>query len=199
MKIYIRSLVFVLVFCIGGYAAHAGGKGAEYSATQIMETAMGRMKAKVYVAPGKKRMETGDSIIITRTDRGVSWTLMPSEQMYIESPLKEGQARSGDVRILRKEKVGTETVSGLRTTKYKTIAVAPDGTRMGGFTWIAGNGIIVRMDMLSKGKGRKMRMKMVLKDIKIGKQAPKLFEIPPGYEKMSMPMGLPFGGRGGWR
>jgi hypothetical protein len=36
---------------------------------------------------------------------------------------------------------------------------------------------------------------MELKNLKIGKQGPKLFEVPPGYQRIRTPMGIVPGGR----
>ena len=47
--------------------------------------------------------------------------------------------------------------------------------------------IMVKMDAVSIEKGEKNRFKTELTNIKIGKQDPALFEIPPGFAKMDMP------------
>ena len=58
---------------------------------------------------------------------------------------------------------------------------------MGGFMWMSKENIMVKMDAVSIEKGEKNRFKTELTNIKIGKQDPALFEIPPGFEKMDMP------------
>jgi len=50
------------------------------------------------------------------------------------------------------------------------------------------------MDLLSKEGDKKMRMTQELTNLKVGKQDPKLFEIPPGYTKNDM--GAMMGGMG---
>ena len=45
------------------------------------------------------------------------------------------------------------------------------------------DGITVKMDLLSKDGDKKMRMSQELTNLKVEKQDPKLFEIPPGYTK----------------
>lgn len=52
----------------------------------------------------------------------------------------------------------------------------------------------MKMDLLSKEGDKKMRMSQELTNLKVGKQDPKLFEIPPGYTKNDM--GAMMGGMG---
>lgn len=52
----------------------------------------------------------------------------------------------------------------------------------------------MKMDLLSKEGDTKMRMTQELTNLKVGKQDPKLFEIPPGYTKNDM--GAMMGGMG---
>ena len=93
--------------------------------------------------------------------------------------------------------VGEETVNGIKTTKSKVIATKKDGSKIGGFFWTTKDGITVKMDLLSKEGDKKMRMSSELTNLKIGKQDPKLFEIPPGYTKNDMGAMMGGGGKGG--
>ena len=45
---------------------------------------------------------------------------------------------------------------------------------------------MVKMDVIATTKGQKMRMKQEITNLKIGKQDPQLFEIPPGYQRGNM-------------
>jgi hypothetical protein len=53
------------------------------------------------------------------------------------------------------------------------------------------------MDLLSKEGDKKMRISSELTNLKVGKQDPKLFEIPPGYTKNDMGAMMGGGGKGG--
>jgi hypothetical protein len=77
--------------------------------------------------------------------------------------------------------VGKETLDGHATTKYKLLM--KDGSA-GGFIWITGEGIPVKMDMLSKSGGEKTRVTMTLSNLKVGAQDPQLFEVPADYSAM---------------
>jgi len=166
----------------------------EYSADSTMETEGGMtMKSRIYSSPGKQRIEmggAGGNITIMRRDKKVMWQLMGD--MYMEMPMSQSQdPHDMDVQMT---KVGEETVNGVKTTKSKVIVTKKDGSKFGGFFWTTKDGITVKMDLLSKEGDKKMRMTQELTNLKVGKQDPKLFEIPPGYTKNDM--GAMMGGMG---
>lgn len=166
----------------------------EYSADSTMETEGGMtMKSRIYYAPGKQRMEMGGAdgnVTIIRRDKKVMWQLMGD--MYMEMPMSQSQdPHDMDVQMTT---VGEETINGIKTTKSKVIATKKDGSKFGGFFWTTKDGITVKMDLLSKDGNEKMRMTQELTNLKIGKQDPKLFEVPPGATKNDM--GAMMGGMG---
>lgn len=165
----------------------------EYSADEQMETEDAAMQAKVFHAPGRERREQDMSgmqqIMIMRRDKNVVWMLMPDQKMYMEMKMGQGKEDTADLKdyIIEYTVVGEEVVNGLNTTKNKVIVTDKKGNKFGGFMWVSMEGIMVKMDSVSKVEGSKMRVKMERKNIKIEKQDSKLFEIPSGYNKMSMP------------
>jgi hypothetical protein len=82
--------------------------------------------------------------------------------------------------------VGEEVLDGIKVTKYKTIATSTDGKKYGGFSWRTKEGISMKTDLLYKEGNEKKRMTTELKNVKIGQQDPKLFEIPEGFTKFDM-------------
>ena len=168
----------------------------EYSADTLMETAEVSMKGHVNYTPTRERREMvtgsgGDKMImITRHDKKVAWTLMPADKMYMEMSLTQASAQSKDDTSkykIEQTVVGPETLNGVNTTKSKIIMTGPKGEKMGGFMWVTKDNIVVKMDAIAIDKKDKHRFKTELTDLKVGKQDPKLFEVPAGYEKMSMP------------
>jgi len=168
----------------------------EYSADTMMETAEISMKGHVNYTPTRERREMvtgsgGDKmILITRHDKNIAWTLMPAEKMYMEMSLAQASAQAkDDISKYKIEQtvVGPEKVNGVNTTKSKIIMTGPKGEKMGGFMWMTKENIVVKMDAIAIDKKDKMRFKTELTDLKVGKQDPKLFEVPAGYEKMGMP------------
>jgi hypothetical protein len=123
------------------------------------------------------------TVMILRRDKQLGWMLMPAQKMYQQVDLAKARQQSGaapdsDVEITQ---VGSESVSGFDTTKYKMLM--KDGSA-GGFIWITSEGIAVKMDMLSKADGAKTRVTMTLTNVQIGTQDPQLFEVPEGYAAM---------------
>lgn len=196
-----RSRLFLAATALSiATAVHAASPSqpkVEYSADTMMETAEVSMKGHVNYTPTRERREMvtgsgGDKMImITRHDKKVAWTLMPSEKMYMEMSLDQASAQAKDDTSkykIEQTVVGPETVNGVNTTKSKIIMTGPKGEKMGGFMWATRENIVVKMDAIAIDKKDKLRFKTELTDLKIGRQDPGLFEIPPGYTKMSMGM-----------
>jgi len=194
----VGMLLMVAAITVAGtaQAAKPAQPQVEYSADTTMETAEVSMKGHVNYAPTRERREMvtdgGDKMImITRRDKKMSWTLMPSEKMYMEMSLDQASAQAKDDTSkykIEQTVVGPETINGVNTTKSKIIMTGPKGEKMGGFMWVTKDNIVVKMDAIAIDKKDKYRFKTELTDIKVGKQDPALFEIPPGYSKMSTGM-----------
>lgn len=174
---------------------------AEYSADSAMQTEEGTIQQHVSVTPTKERKETltgaGEGAVqIFRYDTKVMWTLMPSESMYMEYSLTGGQGQGNDPSQWTYEDtvMGEETLNGVKVTKYKTIATSTDGKKYGGFSWRTKEGINLKQDLLYKEGNEKKRMLTELSNLKVGKQDPKLFEIPDGFTKFDMGAMMGMGG-----
>ncbi|MBI5886648.1 MAG: DUF4412 domain-containing protein [Deltaproteobacteria bacterium] len=198
--VFLFAVVFIGCFAVTADTAYAGKMkepDVEYSALNVMETEQAAIQGMVYSGRGKTRneMEMGGakSISIIRKDKKVVWTLMPDQNMYMETPFTGNTGKEEALTDMDVEQsvVGEETVNGVKATKYKMIATRKDGTKLGGFSWVTKEGIVVKADMIAKDGKSKTRIKMELKDLKIGRQDPSLFELPAGYNKLDM------GGMGG--
>ncbi len=168
---------------------------AEYSADSTIQSEEGAIQQKVFATPTKERKEMltggGDGAIqIFRFDTQVMWMLMPSEHMYMEqsmtAPRRQGQGTDTSQWTYEDTAMGEETLNGVQVTKYKTIATSTDGKKYGGFSWRTREGINVKQDLLYKEGNEKKRMLIELSNLKIGRQDPKLFEIPDGFTKFDM-------------
>ncbi len=193
-------VAWVLLFPGASWAAKMPEPKVDYSADSTMETEGGMtMKSRIYHSPGKQRMEmggAGGSVSIIRKDKKVMWQLMGN--MYMEMPLNRPDSQDPQDMDVQQTAVGEETVNGVKTTKYKTIATMKDGKKFGGFFWVTKDNITVKMDLLYKEGDKKMRMANELTNLKVEKQDPKLFEIPPGYTKNDMGAMMGMGqGKGG--
>jgi len=195
MKITRMLLMSVAMVMAGAVqAASPSPPQVEYSADSVLETAEVSMKGHVNYTPTRERREMvmgsgGDKMImITRHDKKVAWTLMPSEKMYMEASIAQAKSKE-DLSSYKIEQtvIGPETVNGVSTTKSKIIMTGPKGEKMGGFMWTTKENIVVKMDAIAIDKKQKHRYKTELTNLKVGKQDPKLFEVPAGYQKMSIP------------
>jgi len=173
------------------WAAQLSRPQVEYSADSVMQTEESTTEQHVYVTPAKERRETltgsGDgSVQIFRHDTKVMWLLMPSEKMYMEHSMGKNKGNDPSQWDFEETVMGDETLNGVKVTKYKTIATSTDGKKYGGFSWRTKEGISVKTDLLYKEGNEKKRMMTELKNLKIGRQDPQLFEIPKGYTKLDM-------------
>lgn len=182
-----------LSVCLPAQAAPMNRPQAEYSADATVENEEGTTKQKIFVTPTKERKEmlTGSgegAVQIFRYDNKVMWMLMPSENMYMEYSIGGGPSKGSDTSQWTYEDtaVGEETLNGMKVTKFKTIATSTDGKKYGGFSWRTKEGINLKQDLLYKEGNEKKRMLTELNNLQIGRQDPKLFEIPEGFTKFDM-------------
>lgn len=188
------SHLSILFFCAISSILSENGIAAEviptpkvdFSGIRQVVTSEGSFTQTVHYSEGKERnemqMEGMSMTTIMRPDRKVAWQLIPMQKMYMEVDLKSANKMSGyapkDVTI---EKVGSETLEGINTTKYKILMKDKSA---GGFIWLSPEHIQIKMDFLSKEGKDKSRITMTLKNMKIEKQEPALFDLPPDYQPM---------------
>lgn len=186
-----KWLMALVALGISGAVAGMEPANVDYSADQTMETAAMSMDGPVYVSKDKERremlIEGVRQITIMRFDKKLIWTLMPEQRMYMETKMKDSDNKDDPSGYeVEQSVVGNEEVNGVMTTKSKIIMTGKDGDKMGGFWWVSNEGVVVKMDVIAVDKNSKGRIKKELKNLKIARQDPALFEIPEGYEEMSM-------------
>jgi hypothetical protein len=191
----IRIVMAALVGALGLVGTAQGWEGpkVDYSADTTMETAEGKISGTVNYTPGKERrdfvQEGRQMAMIFRHDRKVSLMLMPQERAYMEVAIPEG-GRKDDLRGYKVEQrtIGPETVNGVKTTKSEIAVTSPQGEKMTGHWWTSKEGIVVRMDAAA-AKGSRERFSMELRNLRIARQDPALFEAPADYQKIDMSFG----------
>jgi uncharacterized protein DUF4412 len=184
----LTSLLCIATFAGRANAADLPRLTVDYSADRIMETEQGTFEGKVYATKDKERSETNmkgmQSVMILRRDKQIGYMLMPAQKMYQQLDFAQAQQQSGSPSAQNQvdiTEVGSDTVEGQSATKYKMIM--KDGTA-GGFMWFTKDGILVKMDAVTKSGRDKSRMTLTLKNLKIGSQDDALFEVPAGYNAM---------------
>ncbi len=184
------------------WSAELAQPRVEYSADQVVTGDGQSFQSKVYHARDKQRMEMSANgsgqVVITRLDKKVSWVLIPDQKMYMETSLGQASQKAPkDPRecAMKTTKAGTETVNGHSTTRYNMEATCPDSNRYRGSVWTTKDYIMVKMDAIVEGgSGAGRRVVTELKNLKIGKQDPALFEVPKGYSNVVIPASGGFGG-----
>jgi hypothetical protein len=170
-------------------AIAATAQTPEFSATIIMKSNSSTANAKIFYTPKKQRMEVtapdsdGKNIIITRLDKEVVWMLMTSEEMYTEISLdndKKNQLVQEPDNIIKRERIGRDTVDGHPATKDKITFRQDDGKKNSIYSWTATDlGWPVKAEALDGS------WSYTYKDIRKGRQDPALFDVPKGYKRMS--------------
>jgi len=171
-------VVIISIFLFGGIAV-----AQDFSADMVSTTKAGVSTGKIFVAKEKTRMETLQTIIITRIDKNVVWILMPAQRMYMEQPLKPENVVATTDKMpgeIERKLVGKETVGGKRTDKYRIVYTAADKKETI-FQWIvADSGFPIKSAAVDG------RWIIEYRNLKTGKQPDTLFEIPTGYQKFSL-------------
>lgn len=197
MKKILYFIVFTAIFSlsINTWASEKMKEATvEYSADRTMESGQGSISGKVYHAlGGKERQEMTlqgtTQIMITRLDKKVVWSLMPAQKTYMEMSLEASTQQTGtDVNNcdMNLNSLGDETVNGVKATNNKISMSCPDNSNFNGNIWVTKEGIMVKLDAVGGQGSTQGRIKIDLKNLKIAKQDPGLFEIPAGYQKFSM-------------
>jgi len=188
------GLAAVLAFPWNAVAAGFAPATVEYSADRHMSSGSREdLVGKVYSAPGKERDEFGQGMVsIIRMDKKLIWTLMPSDRKYMEHRFGEAQGKrqAGDYRDcdVKQKGAGEEVVNGFRTKKSTIEVSCPDDKKYSGTIWLTKDNILMRMESVAEsGKSKKEKFRMELRNLKIGKLDPALFEIPAGYQKFELP------------
>lgn len=183
------SLMFFIIF-LALVSPGQTGLAAELSADTIQTMPHGKFQGKFYIKGDKMRSETSvqgqTQVMIIRQDLGLSWMMMPNN-MVMEIPLPEdprsfAQNQDQLEEMAQKESLGQETVEGYEceVSLYK-FHDAAYGTMT---QWFSKK---LNWPVKIESKSEYGTVLSEYKNIKVGSVPDDLFEIPAGYQKMSMP------------
>lgn len=143
----------------------------------------GIQQGRMFVSGEKMRMEATDMIIITRTDKKIAWMLMPSQKIYIEQPINPNMIVTDKFPDETERRlIGQEIINERETDKYLVSVKNSSGIEKI-YQWICKTtGIPLKTAAIDDS------WSMEFKDLKTGKQEASLFELPQGYNKISMQM-----------
>jgi hypothetical protein len=110
---------------------------------------------------------------------------MPQQKMYMVQKLDPKQVVSMSGRVpgeIKREKMGSEKVNGIMCDKYKvTYKPADKAPEMSVFQWMSKDNMPIKSAAIDGSWSSEM------KNVKIGAQPAKLFELPDGYKKFELP------------
>jgi hypothetical protein len=174
-----RGLVLTLWMAAASYAVEPADR---FSADQVMAIAGKQITSKVYVDKGNMRQEMtvagGPQMVsIVNAARGVVWMLMPGN-MYMEHAIAQDDdvSRRAWTSAEHREPLGQETVGGVVCDAFR-IKGAQELT----FYADAKTGLPVAM------KSADGKVSVEWRNAKAGEQPAELFQLPAGYQKLSLP------------
>ena len=191
-KFFLRLGLVVVILFLTVPAFSVPSNAAEFSADMINTSPMGRIDGKMFFKEGNFRQEMmmggQKQITIFRKDKEVVWVLMPAQMMYMEmqagsqqnmAPVDPDQID----KLGEKEYLGKEKVNGYMCSKYRyTFHDKSSGTAI---YWIS-NKFNFPIKMQTQGTSGSMSMEY--RNIQEKTVPASLFNIPGGFQKMSMPM-----------
>lgn len=162
-----------------------------YSAETVLKTKSTEMVSRICVG-GKDRwrveMVGQPQVQIVRLDRKVMYTLLPPSKSYFEMPMTDEEASpafKAESRVqgkVTRKPLGTEQVGGRPTRKYEVTITAPGQKPRVMYEWFSEE-LGVPLKMMPADQ----TWSMEYRNVKLGPQDPKLFEVPAGFTKMSLP------------
>ncbi|MGH9789470.1 MAG: DUF4412 domain-containing protein, partial [Candidatus Acidiferrales bacterium] len=171
-----------------------GGEPAKFNmppfaADQVVSQPGGaQYRSRMYMGQNGYRMETNQmgqqSIAIQRYDLQVIWVLMPADKTYMETPVQQqasmmDMARDPETKVER-QLVGPEPVGEYRCLKYR-MRITHRGNTWTGSLWVAPE----LKDFPVKWADDATNTVVEFQNIRLGEPDRSLFEVPPGYRKMT--------------
>jgi hypothetical protein len=186
LTVVCRSAIFCALL-LSGRGAGAQAIFKPFAADQVHTMGKKTTTGKVYAIENALRIESEDkgkkSTSIMRFDRKVMWVLMPEQRMYLEMPwqgLAEVASTMQGAKTQR-DSLGSEQVGAYHCDKSR-VQTTYEGKTYISIEWAAKEleGFVV------KRADEKGQWSTEYENVKLGPQDPSLFEVPAGYQRMSM-------------
>jgi outer membrane lipoprotein-sorting protein len=191
-KTQLRFGLIMIILFVAVLSLSVSSNAAEFSADMINTSPMGNIEGKMFFKGGNFRQEMmmggQKQITIFRKDKEVVWVLMPAQMMYMEMQAgsQQNMARVDPDEIDKlgeKEYLGKEKVNGYMCSKYRyTFHDKSSGTAI---YWISDK---LQFPIKMQTQGTSGNMSMEYRNIQEKTVPASLFNIPGGFQKMSMPM-----------
>lgn len=186
MKIF-KIIIFIAFIIFSALAGHRVG-AAEFSADLINKVKGRTFYSKIYMKANKIRLETQGqhNYSIMRMDQNVVWLVFPKDKVYMEmvpyEPQVPGRKLKGEI---SRKFIGSEIINEYETQKYE-VTIVEEGKTTKVLQWIA-----TQINYPIKVSAIDGSWSSEYKNLKIEPQPDKVFELPPGFEKMEMPFFTP--------
>ena len=191
-KTQLRFGLIMIIFFVAVLSLSVSSNAAEFSADMINTSPMGNIEGKMFFKGGNFRQEMmmggQKQITIFRKDKEVVWVLMPAQMMYMEMQAgsQQNMAPVDPDQIDKlggKKYLGKEKVNGYMCSKYRyTFHDKSSGTAI---YWISDK---LQFPIKMQTQGTSGSMSMEYRNIQEKTVPASLFNIPGGFQKMSMPM-----------
>ena len=183
MNTFRKSLVIFFVFCLAVQVF--AGSIQEYTADMV-DVSSGKTVQKIAVTPDKIYSETlsaqgkREAMCILRLDQRKMFIIMEETKTYMEIPFNKDRFTASDLAMgmvqSKQEKVGSETVSGYDSDKFR-ITSAVMGKTVTSYQWVAPEFEPMPIRTETNGKAQEMR------NINPGRPSASMFEVPGGYKR----------------
>jgi len=130
--------------------------------------------------------------VIVRLDQKTAWLLIPALKLALGTDLDGLTQLSGAAGVLgaadklKPVAVGSETIEGLRATKYRVRMNDPEAGQFDGFVWSTGQGIVLKIDGAGEQNGRRGTVRIAFHNVRVKAQDASLFEPPAGYRQVTV-------------
>ena len=191
-KTQLRFGLIMIILFVAVLSLSVSSNAAEFSADMINTSPMGIIEGKMFFKEGNFRQEMmmggQKQITIFRKDKEVVWVLMPAQMMYMEMQAGSQQNMApvdpDEIdKLGEKEYLGKEKVNGYMCSKYRyTFHDKSSGTAI---YWISDE---LQFPIKMQTQGTSGSMSMEYRNIQEKTVPASLFNIPGGFNKMSMPM-----------
>ena len=182
--------IFALSLLLSAHAAGEtlGDARVGFSAERILVVDGRSYIGRIWQMPGEQRHEQElpalSPVFILRAGSALGELVLPQLHTVVEFALPKELALLSDTNLLRKPS-GQEIVNGIATTKY-TIDENLPGGHIAGSLWLSRDGIPMKCDGKFEPKsGKRSTIYWELRNVKLGKQNERSFEVPQGYAKLS--------------
>ena len=153
----------------------------------------GSYAGTVWHAPGRERRDfatkAGGQAVILRRDTDSAYLLKPGGRWYVGLGFAAVGSLAGglDSLTVERTRLGSDSVAGIKATRYKVVGAGPKGSRFDGHAWFSADGIVLKAaGVMTGADGRKSEVATELANLRVGRVDERVFELPAGWFGMDL-------------